>query len=411
MDKNVVITGSGIVSAIGNNKQQCYASLVEGRGGIAPVRYLHTTHTEYPVGEVKMSNGEMAELLGLKSGEGYSRTELMGIIALKEALEEAQLKDVRAAFVSGTTVGGMDMTEQSYPDNLTPELLDRHDCGASTNRIADYFGVFNFTSTISTACSSATNAIIFGARLIQSGMRDVVVVGGSESLTRFHLNGFKSLMILDEEVCKPFDVARKGLNLGEGAAYLVLESEAFARRRGAKILARYEGGGNACDAFHQTASSPDGEGAFLAMREALHEAGLMPEEIQYVNAHGTGTPNNDASESAALRRVFGDALPAVSSTKGFTGHTTSASGSIESVFCLLALQHRFIPQNLNWQTCDEECIVPAHGVLADDASGSKEKSEGHDDSPVLNHVMCNGFGFGGNDSTVILGRFEQGKAL
>lgn len=113
MDKNVVITGSGIVSAIGNNKQQCYASLVEGRGGIAPVRYLHTTHTEYPVGEVKMSNGEMAELLGLKSGEGSSRTELMGIIALKEALEEAQLKDVRAAFVSGTTVGGMDMTEHS----------------------------------------------------------------------------------------------------------------------------------------------------------------------------------------------------------------------------------------------------------------------------------------------------------
>ena len=137
----------------------------------------------------------------------------------------------------------------------------------------------------------------------------------------------------------------------------------------------------------------------------------MPEEIQYVNAHGTGTPNNDASESAALRRVFGDALPAVSSTKGFTGHTTSASGSIESVFCLLALQHRFVPQNLNWQKSDEECIVPVHGALADDVSRSMEKSEEHDGCPVLNHVMCNGFGFGGNDSTVIWGRFEQEKAM
>jgi 3-oxoacyl-(acyl-carrier-protein) synthase len=151
-------------------------------------------------------------------------------------------------------------------------------------------------------------------------------------------------MILDESPCKPFDSQRRGLNLGEGAAYLVLEKESSARQRGVAPLGVIAGTGNACDAFHHTASSVDGEGAFLAMTKALASAGLNPEDIDYVNAHGTATPNNDASESAALRRVFGDYLPPISSTKGLTGHTTSACGSIETIFCLLALQHQFIPR-------------------------------------------------------------------
>jgi 3-oxoacyl-(acyl-carrier-protein) synthase len=234
--------------------------------------------------------------------------------------------------------------------------------------------------------------LIFGTLLIRSGLRDIVVAGGTEALTRFHLNGFKSLMILDEAPCRPFDATRAGLNLGEGAAFIVLESEESALRRGVKPLAELRGTGNACDAYHQTASSEDGEGAYLAMTKALQDAGLEASEIQYVNAHGTGTPNNDASESAALRRVFGEKMPPVSSTKGFTGHTTSASGSIETVFSLLALRHQFVPENLVFTQKDPACIVPYRGEPLE---------------RPLRGVMCNSFGFGGNDSSLIISAYGE----
>lgn len=388
----VLITGAGIVSAIGNNKQECLDALIHERSGVGEVRYLRTSHKEFPVGEVKLSNEEMKSRLGIASDVHFSRTELMGILSLKEALEEAKLQEDELALICGTTVAGMDITEEFYPAKMTKEILDRHDCGANTDVIADYFGCFDFTSTISTACSSATNAFRLGELLIQSGRKDVVVVGGSESLSRFHLNGFKSLMILDQTVCRPFDASRKGLNLGEGAAWMILESEEHAKKRNAPILAELKATGNACDAFHQTASSDDGEGAYLAMMQALSEAGLKASEIDYVNAHGTGTENNDASESAALRRVFGKAVPPVSSTKGFTGHTTSVSGSIEAVFCLLALQHQFLPKNLNFKTADENCILPCVDTTV---------------TTPLKNILCNGFGFGGNDSTLIIGKYGE----
>ena len=228
---------------------------------------------------------------------------------------------------------------------------------------------------------------MLGAELIRAGKADIVAAGGSECLSDYHLNGFHSLMILDAEPCRPFDRTRAGLNLGEGAAFLILESEASAARRGATPVAELAGYANACDAFHQTASSPDGEGAFLAMQGALRRAGLQPGDVDYVNAHGTGTPNNDASESAALRRIFGEKMPPVSSTKGFTGHTTSASGSIEAAFCLLAMQHSFLPANAGWQEADPDCIVPCTAL------GKP--------APV-NVALCNAFGFGGNDSSFIL---------
>ena len=211
----------------------------------------------------------------------------------------------------------MDLTEKSFP-----VYNALHDCGASTEAIAAHFGGALWSTTLSTACSSAANAILCGANLIRCGLASRVAVGGSEALSSFHLNGFNSLMIVDREPCRPFDKSRAGLNLGEGAAFLILESEESLRGRGGKALARLSGFGNACDAYHQTASSPTGEGAFLAMRKALSTAGLRPEDIDYVNAHGTGTPDNDAAESAALRRVFGEALPPVSSTKAFTGQVT-----------------------------------------------------------------------------------------
>ena len=304
----------------------------------------------------------------------------MGILAVGEALSQAGLTDLKGIpLVSGTTVGGMDLTEKTFPDYSVS-----HDCGASTDAIAAHFGGTRAT-TVSTACSSAANALILGANLIRSGRADIVVAGGSECLTSFHLHGFHSLMILDPQPCRPFDIRRAGLNLGEGAAFLVLESEASVKGRKINPLARLAGFGNACDAFHQTASSENGEGAFLAMSKALEMASLLPGDISYVNAHGTGTPNNDASESAALRRVFGNRIPPVSSTKAYTGHTTSASGSIEAVISVLCLQHQALPGQPAPLEPDPACILPLTGPLH---------------GPV-DHVLCNSFGFGGNDTSLL----------
>jgi len=391
MRDRVVITGVGVVSALGIGAEANCAALLRGESGVRTVRYLPTEHREFPVGEVPMSGEELRDRLGLPSGV-YSRTHLLGVLALKEALEQSKLlQQSGLALISGTTVGGMDVTEHYFPEPQ-PTGRDIHDCGASTNEIADYFDCFDYTMTSSTACSSAMNALILGKLLIESGERDVVVAGGAEALSLFHLNGFKSLMILDTQRCRPFDKTRAGLNLGEGAAYLVLERESLALKRGAEILGVLSGVGNGCDAYHQTASSENGEGAYLAMNQALADAGLTPSDIDYVNAHGTGTPNNDASESTALKRVFGETVPPVSSTKSYTGHTTSASGSIEAAFCLMAMHNDFMPRQTEFQTADEQCITPVSG---------SECPRGE-----LRHVMSNAFGFGGNDSSIILSRYE-----
>ncbi len=426
------------MSAIGCGQAETLAALRERRSGIGPVKYLETSLRDFPVGEVKLSNAELAARTG--APETWPRTTLLSILALQEALVQASLFPGGKAFssakkkadaslcpegkvfssakkkadaslcpegkafssakkkadatenafpsglmlVSGTTVGGMDLSERMYP-----AYSPWHSCGDSTDLAARFLG-FGSATTLSTACSSAANAFIYAANLIRCGLAERVVAGGAESLSDYHLNGFNSLMILDREWCRPFDATRAGLNLGEGAAFLVLETEESALERGAKPLAVLSGWGNACDAFHQTASSENGEGAFLAMSKALGLAGLKPSQIDYVNAHGTGTPNNDASESTALRRIFGDCIPPVSSTKPYTGHTTSASGSIEAVFCLLALQHGFLPPELNWKEADPSCITPyCHS----------ERSE-----ESLRHILSNAFGFGGNDTSFILSR-------
>lgn len=398
---NIAITGEGIVSAIGLNKQEVLQALQEGRTGIGEMKYLQSIHHELPVGEVDLSNEQMKKMLGIPSEQMMSRTSLLGMLAIDQALKEAYVdvaslrarkadgKPLRIVLVSGTTVGGMDITELCF-DQLekqkSVEFLQHHDCGNSTRLMADHFGIFDEVATLSTACSSAANAIMLGARLLKAGEADLVVAGGTEALSRFHLNGFNSLMILDHEPCRPFDTTRAGLNLGEGAAFLVLESEEMAQQRKITPHAYLTGYGNACDAFHQTASSENGEGAYLAMTEALAMAHLSAKDIQYVNAHGTGTPNNDQSESVSLKRVFGDEMPMLSSTKSFTGHTTSASGSIETVICILAMQHHFVPANLGWKNPMENGILPTMGAQNLD----------------LENVLCNSFGFGGNDSSLII---------
>ncbi len=399
---NIAITGEGIVSAIGLDKQEVLRSLLDKKTGIGEMKHLQSVHHELPVGEVDLSNTQMKEMLGIPTEDMMSRTALLGMLAIRQALDDAGIdaeklkashhetgKSPRIVLVSGTTVGGMDMTELCFDmpeEERSLDFLKHHDCGSSTQLMADHFGIFSEVTTLSTACSSAANAIMLGARLLKAGQADIVVAGGTEALSRFHLNGFNSLMILDHEQCRPFDATRAGLNLGEGAAFVVLEPEQAAQSRGTDIHAYLTGYGNACDAFHQTASSENGEGAYLAMKEALETAHLQATDIQYVNAHGTGTPNNDLSESVSLRRIFGDKMPPVSSTKSFTGHTTSASGSIEAVICILAMQHRFVPASLGWEHQMENGITPTLGI-----------------SDIrLEHVMCNSFGFGGNDSALVI---------
>lgn len=399
MEEPIVITGAGIVSAIGVGMKETLASLKAGKTGIGEMKYLTSRHRDLPVGEVPLSNAEMMKMLGVEDDIRLTRTALMGRLALREALEIAQMTEEQirqAPFISATTVGGMDRRElyfaQEQDCDLVHAEISTHHCGSCTEMIAQPFGEFASMATVSTACSSATNAMITGANMLRCGMADIVVVGGSECLTLFHLNGFNTLMILDHEPCRPFDKDRAGLNLGEGAAYLVMETAASASKRGVKPMCRLSGYGNACDAFHQTASSPEGEGAWLAMQEALRMAGLQPGEIQYVNAHGTGTPNNDESESHALRRIFGEDLPPVSSTKSFTGHTTSASGSIEAVICMLALEHQFMPPQINWHTPMDDGIVPV--------TDSTPKQE-------IRHILSNAFGFGGNDSSLVISKYED----
>ena len=418
---NVIVAGYGIICAIGNDASAVLKSLKEGQTGIGPMRYLQSSHKELPVGEVKLSNEEMKQMLGLDKEAIISRTALMGAIAIRQALEHAQLtlKGKRVVVISGTTVGGMDMTERYFkgPSAELEEALKKHDCGSSTRQMANLAGLEDAeVCTVSTACSSAINAIILGSEMLKRGEADIVIAGGTEALSMFHLNGFNSLMILDKAQCRPFDKTRTGLNLGEGAAFLVLthtlvKSEELRVKNKSNNLecksnsdsslftlhssVYIRGYANRCDAFHQTASSENGEGAFLAMTDALKMAGLRPEDISYINAHGTGTPNNDASESEAIRRVFADNIPPVSSTKGFTGHTTSASGAIETVICILALQNNFLPANLGWKEQDEACITPL---------GNEELRMKNEAFATARNILCNSFGFGGNDSAVVIGK-------
>jgi 3-oxoacyl-[acyl-carrier-protein] synthase-1 len=399
MSKRVFVTGIGIISGIGKNVEENLQAIRQNKSGIGKIKYLNTNHKgTIPVSEVKYSNDELIEWYGLDKKQPYTRAALLGLIAAHEAVQKAQIKDIkeyRTGLISGTTVGGMDKSEHYYKDLLTTnhhiEYIETHDCGDSTERIADFLGVKDFVSTTSTACSSAANSLLMGARMIKNNLLDRVIAGGTESLTKYHLNGFNTLMILDRELCKPFDENRKGLNLGEGAAFLVIESEDVVKATGKKILCELTGYGNSCEAFHQTASTPEGIGAYMAMKEALNRSNLKPEQIDYINAHGTGTENNDLSEGRAIEKLFGDNLPKISSTKAFTGHTTSGAGGIEAVLSVLAITHNLIFPNLNFSKQMKELhFSPVTELL---------------ENVKVDHVLSNSFGFGGNNSALIFSRY------
>lgn len=388
----------GIISAIGNNVAENYSSLLEGRTGISHISKIDTVHKgRIMVGEIEFTNGELEAKLGLSADNNYSRTALLGAIAAKEAIANAKITNIKAyrtGLISSTSVGGMDMTEKFYYDYLESEdnrrYIEGHHAGDSTEKIAEQLGIDqSLVTTISTACSSAANAIMFGARLIKTGKLDRVIVGGADCLSKFTINGFKTLMILSDSYNTPFDENRKGLNLGEAAAYLVLESDSLVKKEKKKVLGYVVGYGNANDAYHQTASSENGDGATLAMEKALAVAGLEPKDIDYINAHGTATGNNDLSEGRAIIRVFGEDVPEFSSTKAYTGHTLAAAGAIEAVYAILALQNNIIYPNLNFETPMKEFSLIPQTTLKDKA---------------LNTVLSNSLGFGGNCSTLIFSK-------
>ena len=398
MNKGVAITGMGIISAIGNNVAENYQSLVEGKKGISRISKISTIHKEeIMVGEISYTNKQLWQLLGLTPDNNYSRTGLLGALAAKEAVAHAgitNINDYKTGLVSATSVGGMDMTEQYFYDYLENDTnrryIESHHAGDSTQKIAQQLGIEkSLVTTISTACSSAANAIMLGARLIKSGQLDRVIVGGSDCMSKFTINGFKTLMILSDTYSTPFDENRKGLNLGEAAAFLVLESDAIIKAENKPVLGYVKGYGNANDAFHQTASSDHGDGATLAMEKALKVAGYTAKDIDYINAHGTATGNNDLSEGRAIIRVFGENVPEFSSTKAYTGHTLAAAGAIEAVYAILALQHQVIFPNLNFKTQMKEFGIQPQLEL-------KKKT--------LRTVMSNSFGFGGNCTTVIFSK-------
>ncbi|MBS1733244.1 MAG: beta-ketoacyl-[acyl-carrier-protein] synthase family protein, partial [Bacteroidetes bacterium] len=302
----------------------------------------------------------------------------------------------RVGFISANSVGGMDKTENFFAEFMTDHAKGKlrevvnHECGSVTELVADRLGIKDYISTISTACSSSANAIFFGARLIRNNMLDIVVAGGTDALTKFTLNGFNTLMILDSQYCQPFDENRRGLNLGEGAGYVVLVSEKIAASLSNKPDVVLSGYCNANDAYHQTASSPDGTGSYLAMSGALKMSGLQPSDIDYINLHGTGTQNNDIAEGTAIKRLFEPTFPKMSSTKTFTGHTLGASGGIEAVYAVMALKHGYVYPNLRLQTPMKDLPFNVETVFQKNIS--------------LKHVLSNSFGFGGNCSSLIFSR-------
>lgn len=388
----IYVTGTGVISSIGENAEETLLALRSEKTGIKQGEKPFTER--FKVGEIRWTNEELVQRFDLT--QDASRTAILGMIAAKEAFHGHKLHpEIRTGLISGTSVGGMDVSEVAYKDFLNGETDDltqysNHPSGTTSEQIAKELGIDGYVNTISTACSSAANSIMLGARMLLSGQLDRVVVGGTDGLSQFTISGFRSLMIFDDEWCRPFDETRKGLNLGEGAGFLVLETEKTMKKSGKKPLAVLSGWSNASDAYHQTASSPEGLGATLSMKGALAIAGLNPGDIDYINAHGTATPNNDLSESHGIKTVFGSSVPPFSSTKAYTGHTLAASGGIEAVFGILALNHGILLPNLNFrQAIEETGLIPVRNY-----------SEGN----TIKHILSNSFGFGGNNSTIILSK-------
>jgi 3-oxoacyl-[acyl-carrier-protein] synthase-1 len=392
----IAITGIGIITAIGNTVEENLQALIRKQTGVGKATILESALSQtHLFGEIKKTNEQLRAQLEWEE-EAVSRTSLLSAVALQQAITSAGILDLTdVGLISATSVSGMDRSESFLGDFLVHqnatevESILTHDGGTTTLQVAKHFDIGGPVNTISTACSSGVNAIAMGARMLRQGMLQQVIVGGTDGLCKLTANGFNSLMILDKEWSRPFSADRAGLNLGEGAAYLVLESREHAEHRGVEILALVSGWANTNDAYHQTASSPDGDGAFRSMQLAIKKANLTPADISYINAHGTGTANNDQSESVSIQRLFGASKPPISSTKAYTGHTLAAAGAIEGVFSVLAIQNQIVLPNLNYS------------IPMPDNDWTPILEPNHQ---KIEHVLSNSFGFGGNNSSVVFSK-------
>ncbi len=396
----VLVSGIGIITALGKGVDAQLDALKNARTGLAPLKNLDSIYrNQLPAAEVEYNNRQLLEMIsGNYDAHKNTRGQLLSLIAAEEAVNDAGLSQadmLEMPVITGNTVAGMDVTEKIYRNHQKSDSYffnQAHSGGEIGSRLAAYFGSRALNTTINTACSSSSNALLLAARLIRSGKAKRVLAGGGDPLSKFSLNGFKSLMIYDDQPCRPFDSKRNGLNLGEGAAYLILESEESAK--GKEVYGELLGYANRNEAFHASASSPDGQGAYLTMLDALRSAGLQAGDIDFVHAHGTATPNNDESELRALMRLFGDNLPPFASSKAYVGHTLGAAGVVNAVFSLLSLKHAFLFPNPNFENEMEKGIKPVTEFQPD---------------TEINYCMSNAFGFGGNNTTLIFGKGGQGE--
>ncbi len=398
--RRVAVTGLGAVTAIGCDLSEFWRNLTEGVCGIRPLSLFDAS------GYRTQTAGEVAEIpdgfLSAAERRRMSRADRMGLAAAAEAIAAAGLDlsredPTRVGVILGGGTSGLLDSEEFYQRHLQgkkarPSRVLNHLPDAITDRVAQRWGLQGIKSTITTACSSSANAMGYAFDAIVSGLADVVVTGGSDVLARLTYGGFNSLRSVDPDPCRPFDRARRGLSIGEAAGMLVFEEAGRAKRRGAPILAEFLGYGVTSDAFHMTAPDPSGAAGGRAIRAALASAGIDAGDVDYVNAHGTATPQNDSAETAALKAALGERareIP-VSSIKSMIGHCLCASGAIEAVATVLTVRHGTVPPTVHYENPDPACdldYVPNQAREAD-----------------VRVALSNSFAFGGNSTVVVFGR-------
>lgn len=411
--RRVVVTGIGTINPIGHNVEETWKSIEEGRCGIAPISLFDTKGMKVTLaGEVK--DFDVTKYIDKKEAKKMDRFIQMGMIAAKEAVTDSGL-DInnidshRFGVIVSSGIGGLGSIEKNYQtgekrgfDRVSPFFIPMTISNLAAGHIAIAYHAQGLCTCPVTACAGGTNAIGDAFRNIRDGYQDVMIAGGCEaSVTPLGIGGFTSMKALSDatdpkRASIPFDKERNGFVMGEGAGILILEELEHALKRGAHIYGEMTGYGVSCDAHHITAPLPNGEGGAYAMQNALDDAGISYDVIDYINAHGTSTHLNDLCETEAIKSVFKEHAYklAVSSTKGHTGHCLGAAGGIEAVLSVLALKHDFIPPTLNYQVKDEECdlnVVPNIGVKKD-----------------LHYVMSNSLGFGGHNASIIFKEYDNG---
>jgi 3-oxoacyl-[acyl-carrier-protein] synthase II len=410
MKNRVVVTGMGAITPVGNNVENFWNNIKEGKCGIDYITYFNTDNFKVKIAaEVKDFKPE--EYMDRKEAKRMDRYCQYALAAAKEAIEDSGLdienmNKERLGVLIGSGIGGLATIEKEVrtlvekgPNRVSPLFIPMAISNMAAGNVAIKYGAKGVCTSVVTACATGTNAIGDAMRMLQCGMADVIIAGGTEaSVTQIGLAGFTNLTALSNSndpkaASTPFDANRSGFVMGEGAGILVLETLENAQNRGAKIYAEVVGYGTTCDAYHMTAPAPDGEGGARAMKIAMEDAGIKPEEVSYINAHGTSTPLNDKFETMAIKSVLGEQAYKVpiSSTKSMTGHALGAAGAMEGIICIKAMKDGFIPPTIGYNTPDPDCdldYVPNKGRKAE-----------------LKYTMSNSLGFGGHNATIIFKKF------